>query len=72
MSIIDDTLATLAATPEPKPLGERPHIVYAKDVQNPVYMRKLRDITAPVYWTTAAVLALIEKFKTETPSCTQS
>lgn len=58
---IHDILTNLNAAPEPEPLGERPHIVYEMDVRHPNFDKKMMGIKKHVYWTTAAVLALLEK-----------
>lgn len=64
---VEEILTLLSVTPEPEPPEEGPHIVYEKDVKNPSYMDSLRGITAPVYWTTPAVIAIIEKIKAQLP-----
>lgn len=58
---IHSILTNANCVPEPEPLGERPHIVYASDVKHPHFDRKMEGIKRPVYWTTAAVMAVLEK-----------
>jgi hypothetical protein len=49
----------------PHPEAEEFHLVYEIDVKRPRFMERIQGIKKPVYWTTPAVMALLNRAKDE-------
>lgn len=60
---LQDILPILEDKPEPEPLGERPLIVYAHDIDDPRLEQRLGGTKLNVYFTAAAVHRLVEKIQ---------
>lgn len=58
---IHTVLSNCACVPNPEPRGPDIHIVYEMDVRHPNFLDRIQGIKKPIYWTTPAVMALIEK-----------
>jgi hypothetical protein len=49
----------------PHPEAGEFHLVYEVDVKHPRFMERIQGIKKPVYWTTPAVIALLNRAKDE-------
>jgi hypothetical protein len=58
---IHTVLSNCSCVPNLEPRSPDIHIVYEMDVRHPHFLDRIQGIKKPIYWTTPAVMALIEK-----------